>query len=50
MCTYSRIRDALVVYEKLKNTETMKTLSKVEKIMVYLNVISFLLKPLDPWK
>ncbi len=40
--TYGRVIDALVVYEKSKNIEIMKTLSKVEKSIVCLNILSFL--------
>jgi hypothetical protein len=37
-----RIEDALTVYEKIKNIGIMETLSKVEKNMVCLNIVSFL--------
>jgi 1,4-dihydroxy-2-naphthoate octaprenyltransferase len=43
LCTYGRAKGAYDVYEKkTKNTNTMKTLSKVEKSMVCLNVLSYL--------
>jgi hypothetical protein len=42
LITYGRALGALSVYEKLKNTVTMKTLSKVEKSMRYLNILSYL--------
>ncbi len=41
LITYGRVYDALTVYEKIKNIGIMKTLSKVEKNMVYLNILSF---------
>ncbi len=42
LITYGRAEGALTVYEKTKNIGIMKTLSKVEKNMVCLNIISFL--------
>ncbi len=41
LITYGRAEGALTVYEKIKNIGIMKTLSNVEKNMVYLNILSF---------